>query len=66
MKKEKVIKTGTHKCIDGSTFNYKVTNFDKERREFTGDYDLMKKIQSGKINIIEIHLLLTNLYGFLK
>ena len=36
-KNEFVVKTATHNCIDGQSFNYKITNFDIERREFTAD-----------------------------
>ena len=64
-KKEFVVKTATHKCIDGQSFNYTITNFDRERREFTADMKVMEKLQSGKINPIEIHLLLLKEYGIL-
>ncbi len=65
-KNEFVVKTATHTCIDGQSFNYKITNFDMERREFTADKEVMEKLQSGKIKPIEIHLLLMKEYGVLS
>ena len=65
-KNEFVVKTATHNCIDGQSFNYKITNFDMERREITADKNVMEKLQSGKINPIEIHLLLMKEYGNLS
>ena len=50
-KNEFVVKTATHNCIDGQSFNYKITNFDMERREFTADKNVMEKLQSGKIEL---------------
>jgi len=63
---EFVVKTGTHTCQDGKSFNYKITNIDMQRREFTADKDVIEKLQSGKINPIEIHLLLLKEYGVLS
>ncbi len=63
MKKvEKVIKTGVHTCMNGITFPYEVTNFDIENREFTVDFDIAKKMQSGELNSMEVYRLLTYLY----
>lgn len=63
MEKEMVIKTGTHKCLNGETFNYEVTNFDMKRREFTSNAEMIEKLQKGKISPLEISRLLFNLYG---
>lgn len=65
-KNEFVVKTGTHKCMDGQSFNYKITNLDMQRREFTADVDVIEKLKSGKISPIEIHLLLKKEYGVLS
>lgn len=65
-KNEFVVKTGKHICKDGQSFNYKITNLDIQRREFTADKDVMEKLRNGKINPIEIHLLLMKEYGVLS
>lgn len=59
---EKVIKTGVHKCINGTTFPYQVTNFDMEREEFTTDFEVNMMMRNGKINPQEIFRLLAYLY----
>ena len=59
---EKVIKTGVHTCMNGIKFPYEVTNFDIERQEFTTDFEVTQKMQSGEINPMEMFRLLTYLY----
>jgi hypothetical protein len=64
MKKvEKVIKRGIHKCVNGLTLPYSVTNFDISRREVTMGKEVLEKLQNGQINPMEIKVLLMNLYS---
>ena len=60
---EIIVKEGVHKCLNGMTFEYKVTNKDVLRREFTSNSQLIKNLNSGLINPFEISRLLENLYG---
>jgi hypothetical protein len=58
-----IVKEDVHKCLNGKTFEYKVTKQDVLRREFTGDSELYGRIISGDINPIEVSRLLNELYG---
>jgi len=60
---EKVLVEGVHVCSNGESFDYKVTNLDKLRREFTGSFDCLEGLRNGTIQPLEISILLEKLYG---
>lgn len=63
LKEEKVLFEGVHHCLNGESFEYKVTDRDMERREFTGSMDMVEKLRKEEIEPIEISKLLFELYG---
>lgn len=60
---EEIISEGVHTCLNGETFKYKVTNYDIQRREFTGNRDLLEKLNNNLIEPFEVSRLLEHLYG---
>jgi iron only hydrogenase large subunit-like protein len=58
-----IVMKGVHNCLNGMTFEYKVTKQDINRREFTGDTQLLQDLNSGLISPTEIARLLNDLYG---
>lgn len=63
LKKEKVLFEGVHYCLNGESFEYKVTDSDFERRELTLSMELMKKIQREEVEPSEVIRLLNKIYG---
>ena len=63
LKEEKVLFKGVHHCLNGESFKYKVTDKDKEMREFTGSIELVEKLEKKIINPLELSRLLRELYG---
>lgn len=60
---EIVLFEGVHHCLNGESFEYKVTDKDKEMREFTGSMELVEKLEKNLINPLELSRLLSELYG---
>jgi hypothetical protein len=60
---EEIISEGVHTCLNGESFTYKVTNYDIQRREFTGNRDLLEKLNDNLIEPFEVSRLLEQLYG---
>ncbi len=64
--KERILSEGVYECLNGETFEYKVTNLDELRREFTGSPKLVEGLRNGTIEPFEISRLLEQLHGKLE
>lgn len=60
---KKIVKRGIHKCMNGETLPYSVTEMDVLRREVTGNQEFTMKLQNGTVHPFEISKLLTKIYG---
>jgi hypothetical protein len=63
LKEEKVLFEGVHHCLNGESFEYKVTDRDMEMREFTCSMELMEKLKREEVQPFELSRLLNQIYG---